>query len=317
MKKIILSLAAVAFCSTLSFGQLSPNAFSEYTAALDGYDYVGNWQDCINQRAIVGTDAALSYPGDSLTITCAGDGVGYSHSATYIPMISKAGIVYNPGSTDCTGALPATMDISGLPVAEQKVIVILKSSAAVTLRLYVAQGQNGGNIWSNNNTATTDISVPAGKIDTISLDLSVSANLASTNAGGNVPLTALTYVGFNPNVATGNFTGTISILKIGVGNSVLYNAIKAATTTATLAAVNNSLISVYPNPAKDQITIDLSSLNAANALVKITNSNGAVVYQETASNSTQIINTSSFNKGIYMVQVSSDNNVSNKKVVIE
>jgi len=42
-----------------------------------------------------------------------------------------------------------------------------------------------------------------------------------------------------------------------------------------------------------------------------------VVYEAKASNSNETINTSSLNKGMYLVQVSSGNKISNKKIVIE
>ncbi len=87
--------------------------------------------------------------------------------------------------------------------------------------------------------------------------------------------------------------------------------------TGTTVSVNNSLISVYPNPAKDQINLDLSSLNSNNALVKVMNANGMLVYEAQVSTSNTVINSSSFNKGMYLVQVSSGNKISNQKIVIE
>ncbi|HVD99717.1 MAG TPA: T9SS type A sorting domain-containing protein [Cytophagaceae bacterium] len=88
-------------------------------------------------------------------------------------------------------------------------------------------------------------------------------------------------------------------------------------TTAVTASVNNSLISVYPNPAKEQINLDLSAMNAGEAKVKVMNANGMLVYESVVSNTNTVINSSTFHKGIYMVQVTAGDKISNQKVVIE
>jgi hypothetical protein len=68
-------------------------------------------------------------------------------------------------------------------------------------------------------------------------------------------------------------------------------------------------VAIYPNPAKDNVTIELSSL-IKNGELKIVNVLGETVYNETviasSGKTTKQINTSNFAKGVYMVIVESN-----------
>ncbi|MBX9852903.1 MAG: T9SS type A sorting domain-containing protein [Cytophagaceae bacterium] len=83
------------------------------------------------------------------------------------------------------------------------------------------------------------------------------------------------------------------------------------------ASVDNSLINVFPNPAKDQVNVDLSLLNGKEATVKVINALGGVVVEEVTSANSYPVSVANLEKGIYMIQVTSGNRVSNKKVVVE
>jgi serine protease AprX len=74
---------------------------------------------------------------------------------------------------------------------------------------------------------------------------------------------------------------------------------------------------VWPNPAKEVLNVNFAQPleNAAIALVDMA---GRVVYQAKAGTDTDIIiNTGGFSKGVYMLNISSDNKSLSKKVVIE
>jgi hypothetical protein len=83
------------------------------------------------------------------------------------------------------------------------------------------------------------------------------------------------------------------------------------------AIVDNSLISVYPNPAKDQISVNLSAITGQDITVKVVNVYGEVVKEEAASGSIHNLSVANLEKGVYMIQVASGNKVSNKKIVVE
>jgi len=74
------------------------------------------------------------------------------------------------------------------------------------------------------------------------------------------------------------------------------------------------MISIYPNPATNNITIQSSyEINS----IMITNFVGQIVYYELQNNSIININTESFETGIYLIRAESDNSVINKKLIIE
>jgi hypothetical protein len=80
---------------------------------------------------------------------------------------------------------------------------------------------------------------------------------------------------------------------------------------------NNQLFSVYPNPAKDFVNIQLLKSNT-NATISITDIQGRVFFEknlETA-NSVQI-NTKDLAKGMYFISVKTDEEVNVSKIVVE
>ncbi len=295
MKKIILSLVAMALNGAMFAQTNSINSGDIPTVASDGYTFQFNGTGTDNCLASGGvaysaaTTQAWSIDGSGNLIVTVPSSATYESNPQTARFFS-GNCVANP--LDLSGMGNNTFKITlNSPMAGQ-LVVVAYDGASSNYATAAPDGPNVISLVSGANTLT-------GTFDFVGTGMSSS----------NITAIGLLFRG-PTGWSDATFHGAVTISSILVGSAV-------TTTTGTLAAVNNSLISVYPNPAKDQINIDLSSMNSANALVKIVNSNGAVVYQGTAFNSNEVINTSAFNKGIYMVQVSSENNVSNKKVVIE
>ena len=82
----------------------------------------------------------------------------------------------------------------------------------------------------------------------------------------------------------------------------------------------NNLVSIYPNPATDIVTIDLgnSSDNGA-ARVQIVDLLGKQVYLSGEISQTPVlqINTSQFGKGIYIVNITKGSEKICKKLIIQ
>jgi len=76
--------------------------------------------------------------------------------------------------------------------------------------------------------------------------------------------------------------------------------------------LDNSLIQVYPNPAKDKITIDLSNALTVQEIA-IYNALGQLVY--TQKELTNFIDISSFSKGAYLLKITSNQGVFTKKLL--
>lgn len=85
--------------------------------------------------------------------------------------------------------------------------------------------------------------------------------------------------------------------------------------------INNSdNLTVAPNPANDQLTINLSLTNASSIDINLFDMNGKVVFNKNVKgnvlNFKDVLTLSDFADGIYTLQVQSKNGVSSQKVVI-
>jgi len=82
----------------------------------------------------------------------------------------------------------------------------------------------------------------------------------------------------------------------------------------------NNLVSIYPNPATDLVTIDLgNSSDNAQARVQIVDLLGKQVYksEKVPQISNLQINTSQFTKGIYIVKILKGSGTICKKLIIQ
>lgn len=92
-------------------------------------------------------------------------------------------------------------------------------------------------------------------------------------------------------------------------------------------AVNNatndfaiSTISIYPNPSNGEFNLNIDSKTANNYTVEVINAQGKMVYTSSLKGSNtynEKINISQLAKGVYMVRIKSDNNVTVKRVIVQ
>ncbi|HPS27877.1 MAG TPA: T9SS type A sorting domain-containing protein [Bacteroidales bacterium] len=95
--------------------------------------------------------------------------------------------------------------------------------------------------------------------------------------------------------------------------TAIHNAIVWMIASAGIQDISGTEISIYPNPVTDQLHINAGTTEGT---LTITNSLGAVVYQQQI-NSNTTVNTSNYNSGLYFVRVESSNNVSTTKFMVE
>ena len=91
-------------------------------------------------------------------------------------------------------------------------------------------------------------------------------------------------------------------------------------TSANFTLGNNDFVlsefMMYPNPAKDYVTIDLSDLTS-NATVFIYDYLGRLVKKELLNTASSRIETSNLQKGTYIVKVDSDNGLASKILIVD
>ena len=77
--------------------------------------------------------------------------------------------------------------------------------------------------------------------------------------------------------------------------------------------INSNNLSVYPNPAYDYITVE--SEFAPNNII-IVDAIGKMVYQQNTNSTKSVINTSALSKGIYLVKIFGDRQLSHSRLII-
>ena len=73
---------------------------------------------------------------------------------------------------------------------------------------------------------------------------------------------------------------------------------------------------IYPNPASDNVTVDLDGFNGLNTTVKLYDSSSKMIFEK-QSNTTLIIDVSGVAKGMYSIELSTDEQVLRRQVVVE
>ena len=74
-------------------------------------------------------------------------------------------------------------------------------------------------------------------------------------------------------------------------------------------------ISIYPNPTSGMITLEFTD-NSVNKIV-ITDLLGKVAYQKQNPDQKEVIDLSSFINGIYIIQIHTDDNIFNTRILKE
>ena len=87
--------------------------------------------------------------------------------------------------------------------------------------------------------------------------------------------------------------------------------------TLSNSETHSSSVLIYPNPtSSNNLTVDLGDLNGLNTTIKLYDSSSKLVFEK-ASTSTVIIDVSGLAKGMYSVEISSNEQVLRSQVIID
>jgi len=80
-------------------------------------------------------------------------------------------------------------------------------------------------------------------------------------------------------------------------------------------------ITIYPNPSQDVFNVEFNSLSRQDLTFRIINVVGAVVYTENLNEFvgqyTKQVDLSTYKKGVYFLEITTDNGVINKKLILQ
>jgi len=110
----------------------------------------------------------------------------------------------------------------------------------------------------------------------------------------------------------------------GAYNAVSWTSIVSWTQpTSSRLEVSNSInnLDVYPNPSRDIFNVSFTSEDVQNLEVRVLNVVGEVVYTEDLTQFvgeyTKVIDLATYTKGIYFLEITTNNGVVNKKLILQ
>ncbi len=94
--------------------------------------------------------------------------------------------------------------------------------------------------------------------------------------------------------------------------------VKSNVTGISEQALNNSIVTIYPNPAKDIINIKISGTDNSNLFqLKIYDVMGKTIHSTTVTQMQFSLNTSAWAKGIYIIELMENQSSIHEKIIIE
>ena len=303
MKKSILSIAML-FASSFAFSQTFFNGASSYTqsfgtsgtSCLKGFTNGGyQWAD--------GNVSSASNTANEITVNA-------NATPSGTPATSGFDLYYTNGA-NCDPMRTSSIGVDMSVAGREKMVVRAKASVAgATVQFHLLSSLNA---YPQNTTA--NLGVPVAQTQKV-LTTSYADYL-------------IDFAGPEWNAASASFKSTINTWGVIIpsdnptknnGVVIMIESIKLGTaavlTGTTSATVVNEQVNVFPNPAKGAFNVDVTAMNVESALVKVMNANGSVVKELNVSGVSSI-STEGLNAGIYMIQVTSENKVANKKVVVQ
>ena len=174
-----------------------------------------------------------------------------------------------------------------------------------TTTTYTVTGTTTGGTGTASITVTVDTAAKPVITPSGSMLFSTAGASYQWNLNGN-PISGATGQFYSP-LTPGNYSVTVTY-------SNGCSATSAITIVTGINELSNSLyISVYPNPATDNLTIE----SPQSALIEITNIQGQLIKAFTTTGNKTNIDVSAFPSGMYVVEVKTKKGIAVKKFVKE
>ncbi len=296
MKKSILSFAVFAITSTTLFAQIPNNGFENWTT-VGTYSTPDNWETMNPTTAASGTFTAEK-------------GTPGSPGASYLKLTSKT---------------VSTTVVNGVAVCGKLNAVTMLPTAGFpsTLQPVSFTGKWQHMIFGSSQGA---VMVTLTKYNTVTHMRDVVATANQTLTGMAMSWSAFT-IPFN---YVSSMVPDSCIIFLKASGSTPYQddylwvdnlAFSGSVTGLNNLEKNNSNISVYPNPATENVTIELN-INTASALaIKLVDLTGKLIKEINAGEIQGVykttILTDDLNKGVYFLKVTSKESSEVKKIFIQ
>lgn len=212
--------------------------------------------------------------------------------------------------------MPTFLALAGGTDILQSTPMLMDQTASATLTFRYAWAKRE---TSNQDRLTVTVSTDCGATWSVARIIS-SFNLSTIGTGvatsNFVPTSAQWAEG---TVNLNNFIGADPIMirfnYISDGGNNLYLDEIRTAVTVSVEENENGILRVYPNPAKDLVTVDMTSANEANWT--LINMNGQTVKVGVLENGTGSIDVADLPSGMYMLQLVSNGKTTTERVIVE
>jgi hypothetical protein len=299
MKKTIFTFVAATFISVSAFAQIPNNSFENWTSA-GAYSNPDSWDNLNSMTTSMSVYTATK-----------GTGGATGGGSAYLKLISKtvSGMGVMPGVA-VSGMIDMTTykPKSGFPFTQQPV----KLTGSWQ---YMASGADAGFI----SVYLTKWNSTMMMRDTVAKAKQNLSGMAMSWATFNINLTYLSSTAPDSAIIVLSASGNTP-----VNGSYLYvdNLSFSGTVTGVKNIENNiSIVSIYPNPSTDNISIEMNVQKMSSVKFQLVDLTGKLIKELNAGdiqgkyNTT--INTVGISKGTYFLKVNANDAVEVKKIIIQ
>lgn len=126
---------------------------------------------------------------------------------------------------------------------------------------------------------------------------------------------------YNLNGLSADGVWTLKVLDVGPGDGGTINAVSlnfCKVEQSALGTIDNvfNQLSIYPNPTKGLLNINLNTLLEGETVYSIYDIQGRKIMQKFSNNTNETLNIEKFAKGVYMLSIENGNNKITKKIVL-
>jgi Secretion system C-terminal sorting domain len=304
--------ASICSGSSYSFNGNSYNATGTYTATLrnaGGCDSVATLNLTVTPLNVTGASSICI--GSSITLTPNFLG-GVWSSRQGRAIVNSSGVVtgtsagtaiifYTVVNATCAGTVSKTITVNSLPNVPSI------GYAPASFALNPQRGPGGA--FCNNRTFTL-VGNPTGGIWSRTGVITVDATKGILNTGSSAGAATLTYTYTNANGCSNSRTinGTVAVC--------LFRGVNGIENGKLSAAANENDFTIFPNPAKSFISLNVKTLMGAGTIV-VNDLYGKQVKAQSLSMGTNTIDIANLAKGIYFVSTITSEGKTTKKLVVE
>jgi hypothetical protein len=296
MKKLLFTFTAASFISVSAFAQILNNGFENWTS-MGAYSNPDNWETLNNYTALAGV----------YTVT---KGMPGSPGASYLMLTSKTVSTSVVNGVAVYGKLdaPTMQGVAGLPFTQQPVRLtgnwqhMIYGSSQGSILVKLTKWNSVTNLRNVVATGSVTLTGMAMSWATFTVNLTYTSSVAPDScmivlkASGTTP-TNNDYLWVDNLAFSGSITGINNIEN------------------------NISDVSIFPNPATENFTIELNVKKASPINFKLVDLTGKLIKEITASevfgNYKTSISITDIAKGSYFLKISSDDGLEVKKIMIQ